>query len=301
MPYLTDLGVACRKSGLRVVEQPNWRGRGHGPFKAVNTIACHHTAGPASGEAPSLGVVTNGRPGLDGPLSQIVLGRSGTVYVVAAGVAWHAGATWTAAQDNYHAIGIEAEATGVSAWPAVQYDAYARLCRALIDHYRLPVSAVQGHKEICKPAGRKIDPNFDMNAFRAAVGRVGTPAPPQQEDDLTPEQDAMLRVIHRELTIRLKRRAEGSTFSDTLLGYALNADSFGLRANEALARVEAKLGDLAGAIPRQGVGQEGATSVRAMAAWNDATHSAQTKALDALRAEVAALRGMIEAGQSDAA
>ena len=178
MPYLTDLADACRKSGLKVVEQPGWRNRGHAAFTRVSTIVCHHTAGPRTGEAPSLNVVTHGRPGLAGPLSQIVLGRSGTVYVVAAGVAWHAGATWTAAQGNYQAIGIEAEATGVDTWPGVQYDAYARLCRALIDHYRLPVSAVQAHKEICKPRGRKIDPNFDMNAFRAVVGRVaGGPAP----------------------------------------------------------------------------------------------------------------------------
>lgn len=290
--YLTDLADACRKSGLPVVECAGWRTRGHAAFTAVNTIMAHHTAGPRNGEAPSLGVVTNGRPGLAGPLSQIVLGRSGTVYVVAAGVAWHAGNTRTAAEGNYRAIGIEAEATGVDPWPAAQYDAYVRLCRALIDHYGLSPANVVGHKEAAVPRGRKIDPNFDMNAFRAAVGRAGSAA--HQEDDLTPEQDQMLRVIYRELTIRLKRRITGDDFSDTLLGYALNADSFGLRANQALGRIEKSLATLAGAIPRQGEGQSGDTSVRAMAAWNDATHGQQTKALAELRNEVAALRAAIE-------
>lgn len=176
--YLTDLADACRKSGLPVVECAGWKTRGHAAFTSVSTIMCHHTAGPRNGEAPSLNVVTNGRPGLAGPLSQIVLGRSGTVYVVAAGVAWHAGNTRTAAEGNYRAIGIEAEATGVDAWPAVQYDAYVRLCRALIDHYGLSPANVVGHKEAAVPAGRKIDPNFDMNAFRAAVGRVGGASAP---------------------------------------------------------------------------------------------------------------------------
>lgn len=177
--WLTDLADACRRSGLRVVEQPGWKTRGHAAFSgSPQTIMCHHTAGPRNGEAPSLGVVTNGRPGLAGPLSQLVLGRSGTVYVVAAGVAWHAGNTRTAAEGNYRAIGIEAEATGVDPWPAVQYDAYVRLCRALIDHYGLAPANVVGHKEAAVPRGRKIDPNFDMNAFRTAVGRASaTPGP----------------------------------------------------------------------------------------------------------------------------
>lgn len=176
--YLTDLADACRKSGLPVVECAGWKTRGHAAFTAVNTVMAHHTAGPRTGEAPSLNVVTNGRPGLAGPLSQIVLGRSGTVYVVAAGVAWHAGNTRTAAEGNYRAIGIEAEATGVDAWPAAQYEAYVRLCRALIDHYGLSPANVVGHKEAAVPRGRKIDPNFDMNAFRTAVGRAGSaPAP----------------------------------------------------------------------------------------------------------------------------
>lgn len=167
--YLADLADACRKSGLRVVEQPGWKTRGHGDVYGVRSIICHHTAGPATGEAPSLGVVTNGRPGLAGPLAQLVLGRSGTVYVVAAGLCYHAGATFEAWQGNAWAIGIEAEATGRDHWPTVQYAAYVKLCRALADHYGVPYDRVRGHCEVAAPLGRKTDPNFSMAAFRAAV------------------------------------------------------------------------------------------------------------------------------------
>ncbi len=181
--WLTDLADACRKSGLNVIETAAWRTRGHGPMNGVRAIACHHTAGPATGEAPSLNVVRDGRPGLEGPLSHLVLGRSGAVYVIAAGLCWHTGATFHPDQGNAWAIGIEAEATGTSGWPAVQYQAYARLCRALADHYGLPLSRVLGHKEIASPLGRKIDPNFSMSDFRIAVSQAAPPVPPQHTSE----------------------------------------------------------------------------------------------------------------------
>lgn len=173
---LTDLADACRKSGLKVVEVDGWRTRGHGPMSDVQTLVAHHTATSraASGDYPSLRIVRDGRSDLPGPLAQLGLGRSGTVYVIAAGVAYHAGETWSSSQNNWNAIGIEAEADGVSSWDPAQVDAYARLCHALIEHYGLSVARVQGHKEIAKPAGRKIDPNFDMAAFRGRVSIVST-------------------------------------------------------------------------------------------------------------------------------
>lgn len=179
---LTDLATAARKSGLPVIEVDGWRDRGHGPLTAVETIACHHTAGPTTGNYPSLAVVRDGRPGLDGPLAQLGLGRDGTVYVIAAGVCWHAGEVKQTDYDNWHAIGIEAEATGTAPWPEVQMDAYARLCAALCDHYDVPVSRVLGHKEICAPVGRKVDPNFDMAAFRDRVTAI-------KEDDMFSDDD----------------------------------------------------------------------------------------------------------------
>lgn len=203
---LTDLADAARGSGLRVVETPEWKTRGHGggqcrcigrcatptPMAAVQSVILHHTAGPATGENPSLGVVINGRSNLAGPLAHLVLGRSGSVYVVAAGLCWHAGATFERWQDNQHAIGIEAEATGTAPWPAEQYNAYLRLVRALCAHYRVPYDRVRGHKEVAAPMGRKPDPNFPVDAFRVALTA-------HQEDDVTPQDiDAIAaKVVHQ--------------------------------------------------------------------------------------------------------
>jgi hypothetical protein len=166
---LTNLASVLHAAGLNVVEEPGWRTRGHGEMTSVQTVVCHHTAGPATGELPSLGTVRDGRPGLSGPLAQLMLGRSGTWYVIAAGLCYHAGVVLRPSYANENAIGVEAEATGVDSWPTLQYDSYARGCAALTKAYGLRVSDVLGHKEVASPLGRKSDPNFSMSDFRSRV------------------------------------------------------------------------------------------------------------------------------------
>ena len=174
--WLTDLAKVARRTGYPVKEIAGWKRRGRAPMSGVRSIICHHTAGGSRGNAPSLGVVKNGRPGIPGPLAQIVLGRDGTIYIVAAGRSNHAGRVSATRYTNSYAIGIEAENTGREKWPARQMDAYAKLCRALCDHYKVPISQVRGHKEVARPKGRKPDPSFSMDAFREMVRkRKGAP------------------------------------------------------------------------------------------------------------------------------
>jgi hypothetical protein len=185
--YLTNLATIARRAGLTVVEQGGWQSRGHGGMIDVRAVICHHTAG-GSGNAASLTVVQNGRSDLSGPLSHFLLAKDGTVYVVAAGLCYHAGATLAAWQSNAHTIGIEAERSvaDINArvpWPERQLVAYAKLCRALQDAFGgVPVL---GHKEICSPPGRKIDPDFDMAAFRGRVARADTEDDVQLSDEVT--------------------------------------------------------------------------------------------------------------------
>jgi hypothetical protein len=127
-------------------------------------------------------------------LCNLYLSRSGEVYLIAAGIGYHAGNTLQSWQDNNSAIGIEAEATGVDAWPKPQYDAYARMCACLASYYRLPLDHVAGHKEICSPPGRKIDPNFDMNAFRSAV-RSGGGVPAQAARDFPDDEENTMLIL----------------------------------------------------------------------------------------------------------
>lgn len=161
---------AVKNAGVKYNEAAGWKSHGRGTMGTIQTIVPHHTAGPARGNSPSLNVVRNGRPRLNGPLAQLFLARDGTVTLVGAGIANHAGRVRSNSYSNSHSIGIEAEATGTSSWPDVQMDAFAKLCAALCKEFGLSTSRVLGHKEICSPAGRKIDPNFNMDQFRKKVG-----------------------------------------------------------------------------------------------------------------------------------
>lgn len=179
MTYYTGLARVAKKTGYPVVEVKGWKTRSNtrDGMGKIKTIVAHHTAGPKSGNAPSLNVVTHGRAGLRGALSHYVLGRDGTIYVVAAGLTWHAGKVRNTAYGNTHAIGIEAENTGLGEkWSVAQLDSYVKLCAALVKEFGLSEKDVLAHKEICSPVGRKPDPNFGPNnlsmaEFRAAVKR----------------------------------------------------------------------------------------------------------------------------------
>jgi hypothetical protein len=177
---LTWLPQVLVDAGLKVAVQPGWQSRGRGDVGQIKGVICHHTAGPLTGNMPSLGIVTNGRSDLPGPLSQLCLGRDGTFFVVAAGACNHAGrGDWqgsTRANTNF--IGIEAENTGLTsgpkadAWPAVQMDAYRRGVAAILKRIKANAIMGCGHKEYALPVGRKSDPTFDMNDFRLQVASV---------------------------------------------------------------------------------------------------------------------------------
>ena len=182
-----------RAEGLHVSEYPGWRQRGHGDFKDIRGVMVHHT-GSNSASAASIAV---GRPDLAGPLSQLHIARDGTVTVVAAGVAWHAGVgmyPWLPANmGNWHMIGIECANSGTSPtaphrrnWPDAQYFALVGSCAAINRRLGQPAGRTIGHKEYAGRAQGKWDPGaIDMDQLRRDIGeRIGavagggTPRPP---------------------------------------------------------------------------------------------------------------------------
>jgi hypothetical protein len=211
VPWLAD---AARLTGYPVVEIAGWRTRGHGGMSSVEGVVLHHTAGPKQGEYPSLAVVRDGRAGLPGPLANYGLGRSGTVYVNAAGLAYHAGASQWQGDDpdgrpftfqnlNARFLGIEAEDDGDGTWTLEQRDCYPRLAAALCYFMRRPAARVCGHRECAMPLGRKPDPTgIDLPALRSTVAsyladplrlipRGGTPPAPPAPARHAPEDDVM--------------------------------------------------------------------------------------------------------------
>jgi hypothetical protein len=183
---LTWLPEVLKGAGLKVSLVDGWEDRGRGDVGRIKGILCHHTAGPKTGNMPSLDILINGRDDLPGPLAQLGLARDGTYFVIAAGKCNHAGrGKWKGVTNgNTNFIGIEAENTGLpddSPWPRAQMDAYHRGAAAILKHIGQPVDFCAGHKEYALPPGRKSDPDFDMVAFRASVAAImsGTaPEPP---------------------------------------------------------------------------------------------------------------------------
>ncbi len=172
--WLSDV---LRAEGVRLVEYPGWRDRGHGDFKDIRGVMVHHTGSDTASAAS----IAEGRPDLAGPLSQLHIARDGTVTVVAVGVAWHAGAgmyPWLPTNmGNWQMIGIECVSSGTSPtaphrtnWPAAQYDALVQSCAAINRRLGQNASRTIGHKEYAGRAQGKWDPGaIDMNILRADI------------------------------------------------------------------------------------------------------------------------------------
>lgn len=177
--WLTWLADVLRGAGLTVIEEPGWQTRGYaaksspgGALVALTGGLAHHTATPNSltGDYPTKKVILKGRPDVPPPLSQLGLGRGGGWYVFAAGRSNHSGAVDDVRYSNPQCVGVEAEHPGGSTpWPAHQYRSYVRGCAAIGLYAGI---TWRGHKEAAVPYGRKPDPNFNMDAFRAEVAAM---------------------------------------------------------------------------------------------------------------------------------
>jgi peptidoglycan hydrolase-like protein with peptidoglycan-binding domain len=207
------LADVLKDAGLKVSEVPGWQERGRGDVGKIFGVICHHTVGPKTGNMPSLKTLINGRGGskpLPGPLAQLGLGRDGTFFVIAARKSIHAGkGIWQGvANGNSNFIGIEAENTGGAddfPWPEVQMDAYRRGVAAILKKIKQGEIFCAGHKEYAP--GRKIDPLFDMDAFRSTVGLIMKGKAPAPE--LIPAAEPPAKAGAPAGRPTLRRRAKG--------------------------------------------------------------------------------------------
>lgn len=167
LDWLADV---LRDAGLSVVEDPSWLTRGHGYFSDLWGVVAHHTGGGGPNDWVT---VRDGTPALAGPLSQLVLEKSGTYRVVASGVAWHAGqGSYPGLPDNdanFYTIGIEAVNSGSEGWSDAQYNAYVTGCAAIMRHLGYDASRVIGHKEWAVVQGKWDPGGIDMDTFRADI------------------------------------------------------------------------------------------------------------------------------------
>jgi hypothetical protein len=223
---LTDLAIACRKSGLRVVELPGWKTNRSPGGEDYKGVLAHHTGsydeiGDTSSDlAYAKWLCSTGREDLDPPLCNIGLSAESTVFVGAAGNANHAGEARAsgpmpyAKDGNAIYIGIEAFNSGTQGWSSwgtdahgntiTQYEGYVRLCAALCKHYGWPASHVRAHRETSVTG--KVDPGgIDMDKFRRDIA-----AEMKREEDEMPNyrdwQDADRAALAKDVADEVLQR-----------------------------------------------------------------------------------------------
>jgi hypothetical protein len=208
VPFMTRIPSDLARFGLKVELVPGWATRGSSSF-APACVVDHWTAGPrGTTKRPSLDVVINGRPGIEGPLCNIYLARDGTCVVGAAGRANHAGAGgFRGLVGNSAAYGIEAESGGDGDWTSEMLGAYPRLNAALLSGLGRDASWVCGHNEWAPT--RKVDIRDIIATVRASTAKVLT-SPTPLEDDMPLTNDDVARVASRVLDIDLG----GGTLAD---------------------------------------------------------------------------------------
>lgn len=186
-------------------------------------VLLHHTgskrtAKNAKIDYPSLAVVRDGRSDLEGPLSQVGIGKSGKIYVIAAGKANHAGAgEWLGINvGNYKSVGIEAESPGDGTWSPEQLRVYPIVCAAIADLLSTPATHVAAHRETARPKGRKPDPaGIDMDKMRRDVAALLKAGPPQinAHEEVQPEP---LEQEDEEVALYVVQIGSGKFLTDLL-------------------------------------------------------------------------------------
>lgn len=180
---LSNMANVLRAAGIKVVEVNGWASRGYAGEDLVEYRGnlWHHTATNRAAftgsNAPTLSMCINGRPDLAGPLCNGVLGRDGTVYLVAAGKANHAGrgSAYNIPTDagNYYLFGWEMESSGVAPWDWTQEQLEAAPLIAAATERAYGVELEIGHLEYSSEG--KIDPAGwpgGMDGFRASVNAI---------------------------------------------------------------------------------------------------------------------------------
>lgn len=162
-------------AGLTVVELAGWESRGEGGSFNIQGILLHHDGmGLHNDNVPNY-MSGNGVNG-----AQLWIKYTGEIYILAAGLKWHAGVggPWNSIpQDNgnAHLVGIETDHTDNQPWYPEQLHTINVAGQCIVQEYGIDVpNWCCGHKEYTGPQsdcpGRKNDPeSFDLNAWRLAI------------------------------------------------------------------------------------------------------------------------------------
>ena len=175
------------RHGVRVLTEPGWENRGNGQTADYQGAIMHHTASRSSAgnPEPTRNMVVHGRPDLRGPLCNSLGGFDGSVRIIAAHPANHAGASGGRSMGplpvtrafNRLVWGHEIDYAGTVPMSPQQYRA-ATVLGAVISEVlgRTDAEWIRAHGETSITGkwdpGFALDRTIDMNRFRADVKAV---------------------------------------------------------------------------------------------------------------------------------
>jgi len=280
MANLDNVVPALRAAGLVVHETANWITSGYAgqDFAAIRGVLWHHTATNRSAflkaPNPTLQLVKYGRgtPGtptfLPPPICNILFDRNGEVWMIATGVANHAGKGIAPGvprdMGNHYLIGIEMESSGIIPWdwtPAQLRN--APILGAVLERlYLQKLPADQrlqlGHLEYSSEG--KIDPAGwpgGMNGLRASINAIlagPAPKPPAPKPPVAKDELNMATVddFYNKPYARQGPGVSGTTNLGATIAW-LDSNLWGLR--NQLAAQDAVIKSLVGAVAALSKGQ----------------------------------------------
>ncbi len=191
-----EINARLRAAGITVHEWPGWEARGNGQSSAYEGCVVHHTAS-AFGSTPA--VLVDGRKGLSGPLANYAGNADGSVTVVAAHPANHAGASGGKSMGplpvtslfNKRTLGLEIVYPGTVPMRDAQYRTALIWARVVTDVCGYgDIERARAHAETSITG--KWDPGYapsrtiNMAAFRAAA-RIRQETVLEEDDDVKPK------------------------------------------------------------------------------------------------------------------
>lgn len=199
MSFADDVANGLRARGVFVHFADGYQGRGNGSnWNGPQGGIMHHTASAYGKALPGTGiynVLCNGRPDLDGPLCNSAGNDDGSITIIAAYPANHAGAAggdWArpfpdTRSFNNMVWGHEIVYPGVSPMTPAQWSSMVILGQVLCQLLNRGPEWIKGHYETSVDG--KWDPGFaegkwiDMNEVRRQIGAGGGEADDMFSDD----------------------------------------------------------------------------------------------------------------------
>jgi hypothetical protein len=232
-----EINARLRAAGIVVHEIPGWQSRGNGMTSAYAGGIVHHTGGPFGTALAGNGrgdELVRGTTKLSGPLCNYAGNEDGSVTVVAAHPANHAGASGARSRSmgplprtglfNKFVLGLEIIYSGFEPMRDAQYRSAVLWSRTVVEVCgHGDAERIRAHGETSITG--KWDPGFadrrtiDMNAFRNAV----------REDDLTPDEHTMLKFLHDRVAGIMPQRYFVQDGNDPSAVQEVGADAPGAR------------------------------------------------------------------------